>query len=335
MSSKRYTHDELKNECFALEAELLKRVFQDDYRENMRLIDLIRHLEDIAASRGLDGNETFGELMRNLRELRFLIASGINGDKGERRARRALEWLPIDHKTIYGLQLEYDGYVDEYDAIVLTVDGVFIIEVKYSACNTVIDARGNLCSKTRTHHKAYNLGERMQSKEFTLWKTLQAAGVELDRNRIHGVLLYANDDSEIDDLFGRVKVCRCGDINYYISDFSGADRVIDHDAIGAIKSALEHSGTQMLFKPSVDFGVIRERFECVMALIDESMEACPMDEAIELPADDRIHTANETELEEGLRRSNSFSWRDVASIVGAFGGGMAAMLGLAALCKQH
>ena len=332
MDKKLYTHDEFKNECLAFEQELLRRVFQDEYRDNLRLFDLIRHLEHIALDRSFYDSEVFSELINGLKELRFLIASNINGDKGERRARCVLEWLPIDHEVIYGLQLVCDGRVDEYDAIVITVDGIFVVEVKYSACDMVIDRLGNLRSKTRTRHGVYNIGERMQSKEFTLWKILQESELEIDRAQIHGVLLYANNDSDIDDRFGRVKVCRCGDINYYICDYNSSEREVDHESIRRIAEALSQAGTPASFAPDIDLDGLREDFETVLAMIEDRSEKVVSDSNV--PDQSEYSTV----VQEATRSSRipiSLNREDVIAALLAIGSGIAAGFGIAAFCKQH
>lgn len=244
-------------------------MFQDGYSDSLRTYDLVSHLKSRAAQYGLCDNQVYCSLVYDLERLSREIGSLVNGTRGEGLAERALQRLPVRNERLCNVQLCCDGEEAEYDDIVITPNGIFIVEVKFYTSAVVIDPDGMLKGKYSHIPGAYNVGERMQSKEYVLWKTLESAvGSFVSRDQIHGVVLNANKYQRIEDEFGRVPVKSCGSVNYFIGDF--VDKSFTEEQIALVKDTILSAAVEIRHAPALDYDRIRNNFAETLVLMDKA-----------------------------------------------------------------
>lgn len=271
MTSEVYSHEELLEESKAFERALLKEVFQDGYSDKLRTYDLVSHLKSRAAQYGLRDNQVYCTLVYDLESFSREMGSLINGARGEQYASWALQRQVVRNETLSNLQLCVGGEEAEYDDIVITPQGVFIVEVKYCSNAVMIDSDGMLRGKFSHIPGTYNVGERMQSKEYVLWQTLEpVVGSFMTRDQIHGVVLNSNKYQRIEDEFGYVPVKSCGSINYYISSFK--DDSFTEEQIETIKDALLNATTEIKHATTLGFDRIRTNFAETIVLFEKAAE---------------------------------------------------------------
>lgn len=267
MTAENYNHEELLEGDKVFERALLKEVFQDEYSDSLRAYDLVSHVKSRATQHGLSDNQVLCALIYDLEHLSREIGSLVNGARGEQLAHWALQRLPIHNEKLCNIQLCHEGEEAEYDDIVITPHGVFIVEAKFYSSAVVIDSDGMLKGRYSHLPGAYNVGERMQSKEYVLWKTLEnALGGFVTRDQIHGVLLNTNKYQQIEDEFGRVPVKSCGSVNYYIGDFTC--EAFTEAQIQTIKDALLDAAVEIRHEPALDYDRIRRNFAETLVLLD-------------------------------------------------------------------
>lgn len=268
-SEETYSHAELLAAYKMAEQGWLKGVFREDYSAKLTTYDLLDHLACQADKYGFEDNDAYVSLRKGLRNFSFQYGALINGEKGERFARRALSWLKVPHETVENIVLDVDGQTNEYDQIIITPAGVFIIEVKFSTSDTIIDADGYLRGRSWKRCKSYNVGEHIRNKEHVLWQTLEGvSGGCLSRSRIHGVLLFSNNSTDVVDNFGKVEVLCCGNVNYYIEEFDDGMPALTAAQMTDLKNAIEANGVEATCHAQVDLNQIREDYVEVMKLID-------------------------------------------------------------------
>ena len=228
MMAEEYGHGELLESCKAFERAMLKEVFQDDYSESLRTYDLISHLKSRASQYALQDNEAFAALIHDFERFSREVGALVNGARGELYASRALARLRVRNEVLSGVELLLDGEEAEYDDIVITSQGIFIVEVKYFTCAAKIDPDGVLRGKSRRLPGTCNVGERMRSKEHVLWKTIEPVVRDsMLRAQVHGLIMNANDDMRIEDEFGFVPVKSCGSVCYYMEGFDRGSDLTD------------------------------------------------------------------------------------------------------------
>ena len=100
--SKTYTNEEILERLKSLEGLLLERVFETSYSESLRTYDLIDHLRSKAHDLGLEGEDTYTALIRDLEKLSSTIGGLINGKRGELLAAKSLKCLRGDSLPLPG-----------------------------------------------------------------------------------------------------------------------------------------------------------------------------------------------------------------------------------------
>ena len=274
-SEETYSHAELLAAYKMAEQGWLRGVFREDYSTKLTTYDLLDHLACQAEKYGFEDNNAYVSLRKGLRNFSFQYGALINGERGERFARRALSWLKVPHETVENIVLDVDGQTNEYDQIVITPTGVFVIEVKYSTSDTIIDTDGYLRGHSWKRCKPYNVGERIRNKEHVLWQTLEGVSDGcLTRDRIHGLLLFSNNSTEVVDNFGKVEVLCCGNVNYYIEEFNDGMPALTASQMAGLKNAIEANGVEATYRAQVDLNQIREDYIEVMKLINAESANC-------------------------------------------------------------
>ena len=195
-----YTHREIIDRLIALENALLAGVYEKNHAENMRPQDLTKHFSALAEEFGLDKSDTYKRFVANMDELDHAVKSFIAGQKGERLARSSLRPLTFDKsvKILYNVLLENEELKTEYDAIVITPHGIFVVEVKNWPGEVTLNRDGILTR--RGSSITNNLGARMVVKESLLRECLG----ELFPLSYHSVLLFPEDKTTFKDEYHQI-----------------------------------------------------------------------------------------------------------------------------------
>ena len=159
-----YTNEEILERLKSLEGLLLERVFETSYSESLRTYDLIDHLRSKAHDLGLEGEDTYTALIRDLEKLSSTIGGLINGRRGEFLAAKSLRCLRGNSMLLSNIALPNGDSFEEYDQILIARSGIYVIEVKSYRNDVVIDDGGIL----RCGLHSYNVGERMREKMHAL-----------------------------------------------------------------------------------------------------------------------------------------------------------------------
>ena len=213
---KEYTNQEIVDRLSALQAAAAKGVFEKTHAENLRDRDMLVHFEALAKEYGLDSCDTYLRFKKNMGELSYTIGSFIKGFKGEKIARKALKLISMDRsvKVLYNVQLEDEDCQAEYDAIVITPYGLFVIEVKNWG-NTVEISPMGILTRGDESSVVYDLPGRMSVKEALLRECLK----DKFPTNYNSILLLSNERVQIEDNYHRIPVCCGGGISYEIRSY--------------------------------------------------------------------------------------------------------------------
>ena len=282
-----FTNDEIIERLKELERSLLKKVFEDSYCDSLRTYDLIRHLENKDRELGLGDSAEFSKLMDGLRKVSSSIGARINGKYGERLASKTLRCLRGESLLIPNVALENGGSFEEFDHIVITGAGVFVIEVKNYSNNAVIDEAGVL----HCGHVTYNVGERMLEKTQALWDAISFASEGfLSIDDIHCILLFVNDEYKVSDYFHRVSVKRRGQIVYDINEATKNGRSLSGEEMRRIKAAIVTRNVPALFGMPVDSQELIASLDAVLDLIEDKTKHGNAEAFVEMPTDSEPKT---------------------------------------------
>lgn len=307
-----YTNQEIIDRLKELQAALARGVFERTHAENLRDQDIMIHFEALAKERGLDISDTYNRFRNNMGHMSYTIGSLIKGMKGEQIAKRALKLLSFekDIRVLYNVQLEDDDVRAEYDAIVVTPYGMFVVEIKNWGTSVAISPRGIL-TRDDDSDVAYDLPGRMSVKEALLREYLQ----DLFPANYYNMLLLPNERVQIRDEYHQISVSCGGGIAYEIKSFSKINRSMSAEQVNQIADAiLTHHQVQRALSP-VNCEEIIADYAALMAQIEgapvcdstETFTGALSPEPTESPKEDALPIA----------RVKSVDWRTIAAGVAA------------------
>ncbi len=216
---KNYTKKELLNELFLLQEEMIKETFNSVHaeRSGLRLWDVVRYFTGINSECDNVADELLNEFISKSKQFSEMIKGIVSGDKGEYKAYKSLQTLSCNHKLLRSVELRIDNHLTEIDIIAITNQGVYLIEVKNTAKDIIIDERGNYCRITYNGEIAFdkNIGEKMNEKEYVLREVLNKTGI---RNiQLNSIVVFTNSNINITNNYEYIKECYLSQLPHIIS----------------------------------------------------------------------------------------------------------------------
>ena len=230
-----YTNQEIIDHLTELQGAMARGVFEKTHAENLRDRDIMIHFEALAKEYGLDESDTYIRFRTNMGELGYTIGSFIKGMNGERIAKRALKLLSYDKgiRILYNVQLEDEDAQAEYDAIVITPYGMFVVEVKNWGASMTISPNG-LLTRNDDSGIVYDLPGRMSVKEALLREHLQ----ELFPKNYRNILLLANERAQVQDNYHQISISCGGGISYEIKSYGKSGNTLTEEQVTKIADTI-------------------------------------------------------------------------------------------------
>jgi len=263
-----YTNQEIVDLLMELQKTMITGVYEKTHAEYMREKDLMVHFATLAAEYGLKETETYKRFEKNMNDLGYTIGSFLKGMKGERIARRALKLIFYDKnvKILYNIALEDEDAQAEYDAIVITPYGLFVVEVKNWGAEMHIDENGIL--RRNDQDIKYDLPGRMSVKEGLLREYLG----DIFPDKYQGIVLFSNENAKVQDDYKRMPLCYGGGIVYSIRAFDKGEELLTAGQINEIAERITSNHKEQRALCKVNCEEIIEDYATLMAAIEEAAE---------------------------------------------------------------
>lgn len=263
-----YTNQEIVDLLMEIQKTMLTGVYEKTHAEFMKERDLMRHFATLAGDYGLSDLDTFKRFESNMNELGYTIGSFIKGMKGEKIAKRALKLMSFDKdvKILYNIALEDEDAQAEYDAIVVTPYGMFVVEVKNWGAEMYIDENGIL--KRNDQDIKYDLPGRMSIKEGLLREYVG----ELFPEKYQGIVLFSNENAKVCDDYKKMPICYGGGIVYAIRDYKKNGNILTSEQINEIADRISSNHKEQKAPCRVNCEEIIEDYALLMAAIEEAAD---------------------------------------------------------------
>lgn len=267
-STSLYTNQEIVDLLQEIQKTMIAGVYEQTHAEYMREKDLMIHFSTLAAEYGLKETETYKRFESNMNDLGYTIGSFIKGMKGERIARRALKLISFDKnvKILYNVALEDEDVQAEYDAIVITPYGIFVVEVKNWGAEMHIDENGIL--KRNDQDVKYDLPGRMSVKEGLLREYLG----DIFPDKYQGIVLFSNENAKVQDDYKQMPVCYGGGIVYSIRSFNKEQEILTVGQIEEIAEKITSNHKEQRALCKVNCEEIIEDYALLMAAIEDAAD---------------------------------------------------------------
>lgn len=275
-SKELYYKDEVQSELMGLKKVILNCTYNEEHAENMRLElgDVLRHLREKNDERGNVAGEYLDSLEIECEKFDAMLGREVAGNAGEVQAFRSLETMTSQNITFHNLELCNGENRGELDAVVITSKAVFLIEVKNSSHDMVIDAKGNYYRARGYMNMDYNIGEKVNNKAFLLRNALESAVKEMGKElKVVNYVVFANSRINVTNRYKYLSTCFLSQLPHMIDDFKSADIYTDED-MSIIGNALKDAEQKKAYPLDMDVKKLKHDFAMVMALLEmpETME---------------------------------------------------------------
>ena len=273
-SKEKYGKNEFLQEYLTFEKQVGMLTFNEEHAENakLRISDVVDYLHKKLENQ--ECNNEISELLEridnNSRVFSNLIGREKAGTKGEILAQRSLEALTEEHIKLYNVELKKEENKGEIDAVVVTKKAIFLIEVKNSNHDMVIDSRGNYYRARGYMDLDYNIGEKINNKEVLLRNALeQFCKTRKNTMNIVKLVVFANSKINVVNRYKYVEKCYLSQLPHIIDEYEGED-VYTLEELWCIKDCIKNAESKELYLPALDFVQFKSDIATALAIIEES-----------------------------------------------------------------
>lgn len=277
LMSRERTFNEYVSEITQFQSMICKIISGEAYHESMRIDEAQFIMESTARKKGLRSNTAVNNGLVTLKKLAKEIAITMSGAKGEELVSRTLEFLDRTNTQIFRNVYISDGQDEtELDAVVLTDNGLIILEVKKVKSALTLTEDGRMVFAGDECYDKVPLGEKMAIKRRLLKRCLEKAVAEKNLNipvYVDSFIVFSAPKGQyirIDDRYRREKHCFRTGLNKKIENYLGCAcyKTDQLNQLGEILSEME-SNTKR-FETELNYDEVRRSLAEAMAVLQDA-----------------------------------------------------------------
>ena len=311
----KFYKDEMLQELFDLQAEIVDLTFNETHSDNsnLKLYDVERHLTQMNKDQGHPADDELQRFHEGCNVITNAIKAEISGSRGEYKAMKTLGYLHGKHLILRNIEFRSGDCHTELDAIVITPKAVFIVEVKNTGKDIFIDEEGNYYRTGEFLRWDCNLGEKMKLREAMLLEILKRFGFE--NIPINNIVVFTNNRIEIQNKYKGFRTCFLSQLCSIIEGVQSGTLYSEEEmnnisnAIAAVryKEPYPFGYDMKMFKQN--FAVLMAKLECAASgeTPDEVTAESGAAEAFEVE-EEVEYTTKKTDEEEPVRRNGIISF---------------------------
>ena len=213
------------------------------------------------------------ELQQVFRKQTFVAVDELkaisSGEYGEKLARKSLDTVKRYCKVLRNIEFRNGNHDTEIDFVVLTTSKIFIVEVKNTKKDILIDEQGNY--KRLAGHGEYvfdkNIGQQMNEKEYLLREVLKKAGV-VDVE-IASLVVFTNSGINVTNNFEFIKTCYLSQLPHIIDQETSANE-ISEEKIAEISNIILKAHFRQPYGTSINIHQLKSTFAKLLAGLEEA-----------------------------------------------------------------
>lgn len=281
-----YPQAVLKEKYCEISDTLLKAIYSPEEGEKLRVHHLQRRMEELVERSSLSDNPICKENQKNINELASKIAATAAGAYGEKKAGEALRRIYSDHYILHNLYLKNEAGAAEYDYIVITSKGIFIVEVKHSNWDIVIEENGDyLRNDNGSFDFHYNIADSMERKRYILWKALpEDIKSSVCIEHIHQLVVFVGDKRVINKVRW-LKTCYCNRASRCIDDWYVEKYRLFRGEMKCVFDFLNNNNSEAYFPLDINLEKMITDFSSTLDLIDKAEKGYDNNQCLEVDGD--------------------------------------------------
>lgn len=239
---------------------------------SIRINELIVEITQRSREKGCENLLEVKKAIRGLRSVDKEIAISIAGSKSEDSVAHSVSFTNRPEMVSFRNIYLSDGEVEtELDEVILTRNGIIILEVKGCKEDIVINRDGRILVDNTTCYHDVSMGEKMETKRRLLKEMLEKKISSLPIH-VDSYIVFSHPKNlkvRINDQYHMEKWCRRGKIQYVIQDYT-SDTCYDQESMSALTNALDEiAKSQKGFNSRIDFEEVRDDFARVIEILTE------------------------------------------------------------------
>lgn len=335
------TFKEYVAEITQFQSMICKMIAGDAYHEKMRVDEALFIMESTARKKELRSHPAVHNGVLTMKKFAKEMAITMSGAKGENLVSRTLEFLNRPNTQVYHNVYITDGQEEtELDGIVLTDEGIIILEVKKVKSDLTLTEDGRMVFAGDECYDKMPLADKMALKRRLLKKCLEKALAEKGLDIpvfVDSFIVFSAPKGQyirIDDRYRREKHCFRTGLNKKIESYLGcayykADQLAQ---LGEIFSEMESNVKR--FETELNYDEVRRSIAEALAVLQEVPEEAPaaakkttsQQRAAKVIELNTARIAQEQKRQE--RRAAGFGYAIASVFAGLLVSGAAAMLTL-------
>ena len=275
LMSRECTFKEYVSEIVQFQDMICKMIAGDDYHEGMRIDEALFIMESTARKKELRSHPA---VHNGVLTMKKEMAITMSGAKGESLVSRRLEFLNRPNTQIFRNVYITDG-IDktELDGIVLTDNGVIILEVKKVKSDLTLSEDGRMVFAGDECYDKVPLAQKMALKRRLLKKCLEKAVADKDLDipvYVDSFIVFSEPKGQyikIDDRYRREKHCFRTGLNKKLESYLGcahykADQLAQ---LGEIFSEMESNVKR--FETELNYDEVRRSLAEALAVLQDAL----------------------------------------------------------------
>lgn len=249
----------------------LQKIFNAEHATNLRFKDGIVHIKHLAKEKGLTNSPVVKQSIADMKMLSKEIAIAISGQSGEQTVSRSLNYANRHIIAIPNITLCDGEHKSELDQVIVTSNGILILEVKNHKTDITISETGCICNAANRVLTDKCLGDQMNRKRYLLRSKLERAMQDTQMSipvHIDSFVVFSSSSVTVTDKYHQEKYCFSAglphEIEKYSSDVSYTDAQME-TLTNMIRSIAEEEDAYYV---DMDFDKIRTTFAEALVLLE-------------------------------------------------------------------
>ena len=255
-----YEKQEGLQEMLKLQKEMVKEMFGENQFVHKGLYNIINKVRDYRFHDKRIRNEVVNRFINNCYTVVGKIRCEKSGLQGERIANYS----------------DDNGKKTEIDFIVITRYGIFILEIKNTRHDVIIDDKGNYYTISSNNNKIYdkNIGIKCNKRKSLLEKVIKQSKFEkvFQYKDVQQIVVFTNTHIKVKNDYQYIKECFLSTLPHMIDEFKGKEILLRRD-MSNLLIYLKAKESPSEYLP-VDFDVKQFKNDFADILVTMEKEKC-------------------------------------------------------------
>ena len=274
LTSRELTFKEYVAEITQFQHNVCKMIAGDDYYEGMRVDEALFILESTARKKGLRGEPAVHNGVLTMKKLCKEMAITMSGAKGENIVAKTLEFLQRPNTSVYHNIYLTDGVDEtELDGVVVTDEGIIILEVKKVKSDLTLTEDGRMVFAGDECYDKVPLADKMELKRRLLKKNLANAIAEKGLDIpvfVDSFIVFSAPKGQyikIDDKCRREKHCFRTSLNKKIENYLGCAYYKEEQLAALREIFSEMQSNVKRFETELNYDEVRQSLADAMVIL--------------------------------------------------------------------